>query len=331
MCHIFIVRTNNKGVFIEVPSNLSYLARRLYPRLHFDNLAMRFIILYSPILGSKQAEKNMESRYPHFMQEILLDNPSLPIIYKMLIEEIQKVSREFSVHMFYDKPEEELTLFERTMISENKTIFIEDVSRLETYIEKFESENVTNIHHYYEKLCQEKGEFDALVDIESVKKQDARNFLVSILMVPIHLFEQPIGYLRLETNQFDKHFMTLAQAEELSLVSELFSYAITKIRIRNSHFDPSARKTRVLNISQSGLLMEINDEILFKYLQKHRRIKMLIPIGGRELEVYGEIIRYFPRDGAYYMGILFFKSKPDDMRKLENFIYENLHDIKFAR
>ena len=70
--------------------------------------------------------------------------------------------------------------------------------------------------------------------------------------------------------------------------------------------------------------MEINDEVLYQYLQKHKRIKMMIPLGFEELEIYGEIIRFFPRDGTYYMGVLFFKSGPDDMKKLEAFIYRRL-------
>jgi hypothetical protein len=51
----------------------------------------------------------------------------------------------------------------------------------------------------------------------------------------------------------------------------------------------------------------------------------MIPVMGEELEVYAEIIRFFPKDEYYYLGVLFFKTKPGDMIKLENYLYENTH------
>lgn len=105
---------------------------------------------------------------------------------------------------------------------------------------------------------------------------------------------------------------------------ELFSYAMSKARIRSSHFDPSSVETRVVNISLSGLLLEFSDEAIFRYLMQHRRIKMLIPVMGDDLELFGEIVRFSQRGGFYYLGVLFFKSKPGDMIRLEKFIHENM-------
>lgn len=69
--------------------------------------------------------------------------------------------------------------------------------------------------------------------------------------------------------------------------------------------------------------MELHDEIVYQYLQKHRRVKMLIDIEGKEVEVFGEIVRYFEMEGSYFMGVMFFKSRPGDLITLERFLYEN--------
>ncbi len=325
LAQVQVVRSNENGIFFAVPEEIRYLARRRHIRLNFDDLFMRFIILYSPILRDRAAEKNMEARYPHFMTEVLHDEPSLKIVYQMFLSEVQKVSRDLDVVMLYDRPVEELTLAEKLLLETGKSIYIEDVSKIGSYINKIDSHAITNLQPFYESLHKELGEYKALLQIEELKKQDSRAFLVSYLMVPFTILGRVIGYVRLETNQFDKHFITLAQAEELAVVSELFSYAITKIRIRRSHFDVSSVQTRVVNISLSGLLMEFTDVTLYYYLQKHRRIKMLIPIEGMELEIYGEIVRYYEKNQMYYMGVLFFKSKPGDLYLLEKYIYDNLH------
>jgi hypothetical protein len=85
----------------------------------------------------------------------------------------------------------------------------------------------------------------------------------------------------------------------------------------------------VVNISLSGLLMELSDPVLYNYLQKHRRIKMLIPILGEEIEVFGEIKRFYEKNNYYYMGVTFFKSRPGDLARLENFLFEDLHNQFF--
>ncbi|MCS6983890.1 MAG: DUF1577 domain-containing protein [Leptospiraceae bacterium] len=322
---LLILRSNEQGVFLPFPEKIYYYARRRHVRLRFDDLFMRFIILYSPILQNRAEEKYMEARYSEFLSEVLQDEPSLKVVYQMFVREIQKISRNFEIKILQGREEKELSLFERLLLKTGKTIFIEDVARLGSYIDKIPSNRVINLHSYYEELVSQMGEYRAILQMEKIKKEDLQEFLVSYMMVPFTLFDNILGYVRLETNQFDKYFLALSQAEELSMVADLFSYGITKIRIRRSHFDVSSVQTRVVNISLSGLLMEFSDAVLYRYLQKNRRIKMLIPLEDRELEISGEIVRYFEKDNLYYAGVLFFKSRPDDLYHLERYIYENLH------
>lgn len=325
ICQTLILRSNELGIFLPIPEKIEYYARRKHVRLRFDDLFMRFTTLYSPILQDRAEEKYMEARYADFLAEVLQDNPSLKIIHQMFVREIQKVSRNFSFVILRDKKSQELNIFEKILLETGKAIYIEDVARLSAYIDKIESKRLTNLNRYYESLVNQIGEYKALLQLEEIKKLDARNFLVSYLMIPFSLFNEIIGYVRLETNQFDKYYIARSQAEELCLVSDLFSYGITKIRIQKSHFDISSVQTRVVNISLSGLLMEFSDGVLYRYLQKNRRIKMLIPLEERELEISGEIVRYYEKNNFYYMGVLFFKSKPDDWYYLEKYIYENMH------
>lgn len=328
-CSITIVRSNELGVFILIPKKLIYLARRRHLRLSYDDLFMRFTILYSPFLESRQVEKIMESKYPYFMSEVLVDNPSVSILHKMFVAEMRKVASEFSVRMLYSTPKEELSIAERIVMETGKSFLIQDVAHTASYIQQMNSNTVLNYKSWYEHLLKNSNEYEALNEIEKLKQEDARQFLVSYMMVPIFLFGLPIGYFRLETDQFNKHLISVFDAEDIYSLSGLFSYAMTKNQIRRSHFNPSSVQTRVVNISLSGLLMELTDEILYMYLQKHRRIKMLIPILGKEIEMYGEIKRFFESDGFFYFGVQFFKNRPGDIIFLENFLYEDTHNQFF--
>ncbi|MBN8221307.1 MAG: PilZ domain-containing protein, partial [Spirochaetes bacterium] len=193
-----------------------------------------------------------------------------------------------------------------------------------SYTSPHQHVSLVNMSGVFEARSAAEGDTAALKYIEEIRKADARNFIVSYLMSPVTLFGAMQGYVRVETNQFDKKYINPTQAVDLHRLMELFSYAMSKTRIRSSHFDPSSVETRVVNISLSGLLLEFSDEAIFRYLMQHRRIKMLIPVMGDDLELYGEIVRFSQRGGFYYLGVLFFKSKPGDMIRLERFIHENM-------
>jgi hypothetical protein len=324
MSQVMVLRTNENGIYIQFPTELLYLQRRRHIRLRFDDLFMRFTILYSPIGQSRLDEKNLESRFPYVMHEIAREDVSLQTMYRMLVSEIQSISSDFDIVFFNRRPEEDLSDAERIVKDELKSVYIEDTMRILSYTAPHEDPNLTNLSGIFEQRALKDGDTEALKYIEQIRKADARKFIVSYLMSPLTLFGVIQGYVRVETNQFDKKYINPAQAVALHRLMELFSYAMSKARIRSSHFDPSSVETRVVNISLSGLLLEFSDQAIFKYLMQHRRIKMLIPVMGEDLELFGEIVRFSQRDGFYYLGVLFFKSKPGDMIRLERFIHENM-------
>lgn len=324
MSQVMVLRTNENGIYIQFPNELLYLQRRRHIRLRFDDLFMRFTILYSPIGHTRLDEKNLESRFPYVMQEVAREDVSLQTMYRMLVSEIQSISSDFEIVFFANRKDEELTQAEKIVRDYGKTFYIEDTMRVLSYTSPHQHVSLVNMSGVFEARSAAEGDTAALKYIEEIRKADARNFIVSYLMSPVTLFGAMQGYVRVETNQFDKKYINPTQAVDLHRLMELFSYAMSKTRIRSSHFDPSSVETRVVNISLSGLLLEFSDEAIFRYLMQHRRIKMLIPVMGDDLELYGEIVRFSQRGGFYYLGVLFFKSKPGDMIRLERFIHENM-------
>jgi c-di-GMP-binding flagellar brake protein YcgR len=322
-CLLQLDRSNKSGVYIVMPGELRFLARRKYRRIKFDDLFMRFTIMFSPNLATKSSDVNIETRHSFFVQEVIEDDPSLAILYQMLMADITPISRDYTFLNYQELKQEQLTLQDQVLLNSGKGVLVDNTASTESYFQDLESSSLTSMEPYYEELLIRMSEKDAVKEIEKIKKEDLKRFLVSYLLLPIQLFGKTIGALRIETNQFEKRSITLTMAADLAAVMELFSYALTKIRIHDSHYKINSPKTRIHNISLSGLLMELDDEIVYQYLQKHRRIKMLIDIEGKEVEVFGEIVRYFEMDGSYFMGVMFFKSRPGDLITLERFIFEN--------
>lgn len=323
-CEVLIINVEHEIIEIQYPEKLKYISRRLYPRIAFDDLFMRFTTLYSLIFQTKDEERELENSHPLFFKEIKEDNPSLRVLFQLIIDEVKTITEDFEIKTYgqneilsFDK------IIERLTVGEGRNVLIQNTMDLESYFQDYNSKMIESMSSHYQQVLEKNGKETAEKEIYDLQKADVSNFLLSYFALPIIIFDRPRGYFIMRTDSFDKRHISFAQAEDIARLFQVFSYAMTKVRIRMSHYNPINISTRIVNISMSGLLMEMQDATLFEYLKSNRRIKMLIPIMGEELEIYGEIIRFFSENNYFYMGVLFFKTRPGDMIKLEQYLYEN--------
>jgi len=315
-----ILFTDDNDVTIEIPWEIHTVQRRQFRRIPTPSLFMHFTIMYSSLFETKRQEQEINAKYPHFMNEIRSDMPSIKLLNYMLTDEALRIGENYEI-VFYTDPSV-LSPVEFKILGSKKNLFVADTSKLSSYIDPLESKNLLNYNEEYEAFFTRLGEFEALQKFETMKKADSREFFVSYLYCPIIQFNDCIGHIKIYTTYFSKRFITEDEASWFSSLVELFSYGITKNFILNSRYFLGSKETAIINLSLGGLLFELEDEILYNYLIYHKRIKMDIPVFENILEIQGEIIRYYVKNNKFYMAVLFFKSKPEDMAKLEKFLYE---------
>ncbi len=319
-------------VKIKIPSELQAAEMRNHRRVFVDDLFMDFVILFKSFKGGVYVSGDniyAERQFTHLFREIKKDSPDLKLMNLIMTDYILKVSQEFEIITY--KPNDGNEFIKETLQLVNKSIFIEDCSNIENYYKKTENLYTNTYQNLYAKKLKEDGEFKTQKFFEKLQKTELRNFLFSYILSPITLFDQVIGHIKVFTTAMDKHIISQYNAEYIHQMTEIASYGFTKISIRGNNFNTMYTNTRILDISISGLLFEISDENLFKYLKKHNTIKMYIPIGKKTLSLSGEIIRFFDTmddyQKIYRMGVTFISSNPDDMNILENFIYDRRGNI----
>jgi hypothetical protein len=315
-----ILRTDDNDVTIQIPHEIHSIQRRRHRRINSPSLFMHFTILYSSLFTTKRQEQEIYAKYPYFMNEIISDTPSVKLLNYMLTDEALRIAENYEI-VFY-KDMEELAPLELKILGSKKNVYIGDTSKLGSYIEPLDSEEMLNYTEEYESFFNRLGEFEALEKFEKMKKDDSREFLVSYLYCPIIQFNDVIGHIKLYTTYFSKRFISFEDARWFSSLVELFGYGITKNYILTSRYFQGSKETAIINISLGGLLFELEDEILYDYLTHHRRMKMHIPVYEDILEIHGEIIRNYQKGKKFYMAVLFFKAKSEDMAKLENYLYD---------
>lgn len=325
---VIIHETFDDLVTIKIPTELQSAEMRKHRRVICDDLFMNFIILYKSFKGGRYVtgdDVNAERKYTHLFREIKEDNPSLKLMNLMIVDYILSVTPEFDFVIYRQGDGND---FIRKVLSiDNKSIFIGDCTDIDSYIKKIEHSNLKSFNEVYQRMSYDKDEFEAIEFFQEYQKKEIRNFMVSYIITPITIFDKVIGHLRVYTTAMDRHNLTIYQAEFIHEMMELSSYGFTKLAIKGSSYNTAYTNIKIIDLSISGLLFEINDDGLYRYLRKHNLVKMSIPIREETLNIKGEIMRYYTTKDSYKMGVTFLDSNPDDMKILENYIFEKKANI----
>ncbi|GBF49950.1 hypothetical protein LPTSP4_14710 [Leptospira ryugenii] len=315
-------------IIIRTPTELQSYQLRTNKRIPVDDLFMNFIILFRSLAGgSREVGKNLyaESRFPNLMKEIRRDRPDLKLLNLILTEAIQKVSKDYDIVFFKDADfQTDAEKFLENAIRETgKTFYVADCNSIDSYIKEYKSDVLFSFSWEYQSMCNEIGEELAFEFFETIRKNESRNFFVSYVIAPIRLYDDVVGYIKAYSTAMDRFTIAPTQAMYVHELSEIISYAFTKVAIQVGSFETMQSTTRVVDISLDGLLFEIHDRRLFQYLKRHNIIKMFIPLRReRMLILRGEIIRFLDRGDYFHLGVNYFSAAPDDLLYLEEFLFE---------
>ncbi len=330
---ILIQDVRNNKLVIKIPSELQSVQLRQNKRIPVDDLFMSFIILFRSLEGgARSVGKNLyaESRFPHLMKEIRRDKPDLKLINIMLTDYIRKISPDYEITFFNatENTSKIQDLIRSVLSRTEKSIYISDTSRMESYLYPLEDEFLCNYSDEYLRLKIALDEDEVIDYFKDIQKKENRDFIVSYVCTPIRIYDEVIGYIRIYTTAMDRYSITHPQALFLHELSEIINYAFTKVAIQLTSYKEYVYSTKIVDISMNGLLFEINNPRLFNFLKKHNVIKMNIPIySNRILVMRGVIVRFIERAESYFLGVNFFDSNPDDMLHLSNYLFEKSMNI----
>ncbi|EKR83469.1 DUF1577 domain-containing protein [Leptospira interrogans] len=318
-------------VQIRIPSELQAASFRKNVRVAVDDLFMNYVILFRSLSGGgREIGRNIqvEQRFNSLMREIKKDNPDLRLINIIISEYISNISREYEIVFFSQHRGE--TFLDSFVRRHDRPVFIPDTSLIINYIREDDgSESIGgNYREEYMRMVLENGQDYADNFFRELQKKEIREFVISYIVLPIRLFNDVVGYIRVYTSAMDRFSITPFQVGYLIELAEIFSYSITKIFIRENNYGNAKSGTRVVDISINGLLFEIEEKRIFQYLKKHNIIKIFIPVSEKILILRGEVVRYIVVDeDRYHLGVNFFDSNPDDMLILQKYIFTRTRRI----
>ncbi len=316
---VLILQITRKGMVIRIPYFIQSAQHRQYKRIGVADLYMQFITSFLPIFDSATDNQVAESRFYHVIDEVKKDVPDIHLVYRVLVEEILKISSEYEVKIY--REDETPTFLEETVMSEKKTIFIEDVGDVDGMIANRRNYLMTNFFGRYLEMKKIHSEEEAMTFFQKLSRQYLTGFYHKIVCAPIRIFEQVVGHIFVYTSLLETRYISVDQAHTIDIIARILSYAMSKVVIARTYL--SHPLVPIVNISISGLLFHLEDEQLFDHLLFNDRIKMLLNIKHTQMEIMGEITRYFPTEKGFNMGVHFTSAAPENFKILEQFVYES--------
>ncbi len=321
-CSTRITKYTKKNIYIHLPEKLNSLNHRKYPRLHLDDLFCKFTVAVSDLHNDGDV-----ITFHDIIHIIKEDHPQLVVLYNCLLDQLTSFYKQgiIQIQTINDQNKSELTLQERIIVETHSTFFIPNTEKMDSYIHDYNSRSLCNYSSHYQKMVQDIGEKNAILEMEKIKKQDASVGLCSYVLCPVFLYNQVIAYVYFYTNFFNKHIISYPSALYLHELCYYFSLGLTKIKLNQDYFNTHTVRAKVTNLSLNSIVIEIQGNMLFHFLQSYQTLKIILPCFGHELVLHGHIKRYFSQESYHYLCAELTNSCEDDMRKLEEFIFQYKH------
>ncbi len=318
---VSLQKVEKELVYITLPTNIQYSFRRKYPRIEISDSFARIQILYQNLFSEKEMELIFTQNYGILKNEIEKEYPSLDIIIRIIISNLNQISNFFSFTLYYEfKKEKSRSWLENQLQAIKKTIFIENTDSLNSYYLNLNSTLITNFERTYKNMLKTQSEEDVIKYFERIQKEDIRNQKNSYIISPIFLFEKLFGYIYLETSYIERKRIFFSDAIQIAILARVLSYALEKILFHNKYY--AEENIRILNLSLSGALLHLKSEVSYKYLIQNDFIKFETDILNTKISCISHITRMFTKkENDYYIAIHFLEYLEDSFSLLEKSIY----------
>lgn len=315
-----VVKVSGKEISILIPSQLEIWVPRKYERSYcFGKVFCSINIIKELSSELRSRINNVPVRLSSVFSELSRDVPNISLVMKMIKDEISSISDvgEISLH----KQGENLPLPVVIVSKYRKPILLEDTQDEKSYYRRYPGNQVISFCKFMEDLNWDVNRISR--EVNKFMLFFANNNIKSITYVPIFLFENVVGHIRV-ASFLDKvsKVLSLRDVYYIQSLSDILSEALAKYKLfslsSNSEFP-----IPVYDISPGGAKIEI-EQYLSKFLEPGVKVKMNIKFDdGKVLTLRGEVLRIDTREDKLFAAIQFEDISKTDETIISDFVARN--------
>lgn len=315
-----IYKVEKDIVYLYLPLNIQYTSKRKFPRYFPENLYANINVIYNNLFSEKEYEQLLIQYYPKVIEEFLNDLPNLSIILRIVLQDIENISKDYDI-TFLNKSEKKTNdWLIKEMMNLKRTIYIGNTDELTTYYYPLPSSLITNLERLHKNMLKTNSEDDVIKYFENLQRNDIKQQKNSYIISPIFCFDKIIGYIYVQTTYLERKRMFIDDAIRIAILSKILSYSINRYVFYHTYYKEF--KTKVKNISLSGILLKFTSRNVYEFLIDNDLLKIELEIMNRPLIFNGIITRMFTlSENDYNIAVEFTEYLEDSYKHLENYIY----------
>ncbi|MCX8029672.1 MAG: PilZ domain-containing protein [Brevinematales bacterium] len=315
-----VVKISGKELSILIPSQVEIWIPRKYERsLCYGKVFCNINVIRDISQELRTKIQSMPPRLATIFNELSKDTPQIPLIIKMVNTELKGISN--IGELFLHKQGENLPLPVIIISKYKKSLLIEDTQDPKSYYKKYFGDDIIPFTKFMEDLNWNSSKIE-----EEIKKFIIffqKNNIKSICYVPIFLFENTVGHIRV-ASLLDKvsKSLTIRDVFYIRSLGDIVSEALAKYKLfslaQNSEYP-----LPVHDISIGGIKVEI-EQYLSKFLEAGTKVKLNIKFNnGKSISVKGKVLRIDAQEEKLFLAVEFENLDKSDEVIISDFIKKN--------
>lgn len=319
-----ILDLEDNEMILSTPSEMRTLIKRKYKRVKIeseDEANIEFTIISGEI--SATASGKVSPKYAQIHEELSKQTPDIKAIVHLIYMQLKTYADEYDINLY--KKDEKFFLPVNIVKVLKETYFVRDIKDRKSYLSSA-LPKVVSLGSYL-KYLTEKGqkEEDIKKIMISAISEDAKRGYRSYIFSPISLFGEVIGHIyvgNMRTGFSDQNvYITINMAE---IISEAF--------VKTKLFQLETKgtiKSKIINLSAGGALIEINDQYVIKFIKPNTRLKLHLQIKDvtgklHDFNCSAKVIRIFFINGKIQIGIKFMELRWNEHDIIDKFVRKKI-------
>lgn len=307
-----VVKIFSKDITILIPSQIEIWKPRKYERsICYGKVFCSINIIKDLSENIRKKFSSLPPRLAPIFKEISKDTPNVSLIIKMIQDELVNISDlgELVLH----KQGENLPLPVIIVSKYKKCLLVEDTQDDTSYFKKYSVNEVISLSNFMQDL--QWSEEKIKEEVRKFKAFFTNNNIRSITYVPIFLFENVVGHIRVASllSKISK-ILTVRDVFYIKALADIVSEALAKYKLF-SLSSTNEFPLPIYDISPGGVKVEI-EQFLAKFLEPGTKVKLNIKFNdGKIIYPKGKILRIDTEEEKLFVAVEF-----ENLDKTEEFI-----------
>jgi PilZ domain len=301
-------------VTLEYPESLKSRTKRRFQRVRMgDKIAAELKYRETPEIKMERVTvKELPFKFSQLYWEAQRDNPDIKKIFVLGLREIKNIC-----------PNADLLLYNKSNVhgrdarilrKSGKVLYVDFCSSTNSYTRLIPSDKLISYSYFLNEVKLRGATKEQIIaQLEEIIREDRAQRYSSKALIPLFSLDRVVGHVKVFQKEGEGR-ISLEDVNNLVALTKLIGLGIQKAR-----YLPDLDEfidSRLLNISEGGLLLKIEDQRAGISIPEGANVEVKFPLGGKGFYLRGCVCR--KDDPRQFYAIKFIDLSPEEKKQIKS-------------